>query len=240
MKKWIVMVLICFQGVSIAIPQDAQAESYYKDQEYKKALTSYQLLLEKHPDNSDIMYNLANTHYKLDNIGYAVGYYLKALRLNSLNKDARYNLNLIQDYLTKEKDKKSQKSLLKWMQYISINTSFYMFISLLCLTLLCARGWQTASKYKSLYVNGTVIALCFCLVSVGVFGVKWSEYKTQKATIIVKKIDVHSGPSNSLPTLFYAHDGMTCTVKTVSGQWVEISFENGFEGWVKLDNLFLI
>jgi uncharacterized protein YgiM (DUF1202 family) len=61
-----------------------------------------------------------------------------------------------------------------------------------------------------------------------------------KAIVVTEKADVLSGPGPDNPTLFSIHEGLKVKVQNQLDQWVQISLENGWTGWIKSDTLGII
>lgn len=100
MKK-ILFILLFFSlsltSISYAGPLE-EAETAYQKQdkkEFEKALKLYREVLTTDGASSELYYNIGNTYYRLGNIGKAVLYYERALRLDPSNKDARANLDFV-------------------------------------------------------------------------------------------------------------------------------------------------
>ena len=67
--------------------------------------------------------------------------------------------------------------------------------------------------------------------------VSWSDtFSNHHGVIVSAKVMVKSGPSSTLPTLFYVHDGLDCTILQKRDTWSEIKLNNGFKGWIKSDD----
>jgi len=71
-----------------------QGNQLYKNADYRGAINTYHKI-EKSGYQSDALYfNLANSYYKLNEVAPSIYYYEKALKLNPMNEDAKYNLVL--------------------------------------------------------------------------------------------------------------------------------------------------
>jgi SH3-like domain-containing protein len=53
-------------------------------------------------------------------------------------------------------------------------------------------------------------------------------------------VDVLSGPSTDNPTLFSIHEGLKVRIENEVQDWLQISLENGWNGWVKKETLGVI
>lgn len=235
---------IVIQSFLIASPPIAkEAELFYKQQNYQLALTKYNQLLKTNNNNANLLFNTGNTYFKLNKMGYAIGYYLKALNIAPSNKDYLYNLNLARKFIQDEdKNKKNTiiKKALNRVSNIKYKTSQYLV--LLCISfLLTSLFFLIKEKQKKeLFTNLVALSLFSVILSGFLFIYKLNLNNTLTAVVIEKKIAAHSGPSEKLPTLFYIHEGKTCTIKSNNPNWTEIKLSNGFIGWIPSNTLFII
>ncbi len=229
----IILASIMIQTIG-ASPLIQQAEDAYKAQAYKEALIAYEELYAKAPGSVDLMYNLGNVHFKLNELGYAIGYYKRALKWRPMDDDIRYNLSIAREFVVDEIS--TQESVLgpimKGVNAVSLNSSFYIMMAMLSLCMGAIWMYQKKAKAKETMSNLIVVMSIFGVISVAVFGVHYSRHAKQHGVIVEKKVAVHSGPSEALPILFYIHEGHEVVIKKATQQWVEIELANGFKGWV--------
>lgn len=76
------------------------ADSLYNKKAFGEALVYYQAALEHDGVSSDLYYNIANTYYRLGDLGHAVLNYKRALKLDPSNDDARANLEFVKSQIT--------------------------------------------------------------------------------------------------------------------------------------------
>lgn len=97
MKKILIIALaiLTYTVTAIAASTVQEADSAYARRDYSAALNGYRKALETQGSSSDLYYNLANTYYRLGNVGQAVLFYERALKLNAANDDASANLEFV-------------------------------------------------------------------------------------------------------------------------------------------------
>jgi tetratricopeptide (TPR) repeat protein len=229
--KRIVLFVLMFVKLSYASLE--QAEANYANQNYASALAQYQALLQDFPSQGDLLYNIGNCYFKLEQYGYAIVYYRKALKWSSFDSDSRYNLNLARQFVVDETQTKSfLVSFIKWRDALSLNQLAYSFCVLICvlITLL----WLKRVGYKRELLANLSWVVTVCMLFIGTwFMFSFVAFRSDYAVAVTKKIEVHSGPSESLPILFYIHEGHELRIITKKLQWCEIELSNGFKGWVK-------
>jgi tetratricopeptide (TPR) repeat protein len=73
-----------------------KANTFYQQKEYDSAARYFELIAASRPADPTVFYNLGNTYYRLNNIGYAVLNYERALKRKPDYKEAAENLLLAQ------------------------------------------------------------------------------------------------------------------------------------------------
>ena len=73
------------------------ANKAYSEDDFAKAIELYNKAMAEDGKSSDLYYNIGNSHYRLGEVGEAVLNYERALKLNPSNKDARTNLQFVNE-----------------------------------------------------------------------------------------------------------------------------------------------
>ena len=83
MKHIVYILLFLFGYIGFAQNQTLfdKANALYNEGKYEEAITNYKAILETANHSADLYFNLANAHYKLNNIAPSIYYYEKALQL---------------------------------------------------------------------------------------------------------------------------------------------------------------
>ncbi|MDD4155736.1 MAG: tetratricopeptide repeat protein, partial [Candidatus Cloacimonetes bacterium] len=96
MKKIVLLlisIVIVFSLYSTENELLQQGIFHYQNNEFENALDSFLQAKEHGLNNPDLLYNIGNTYFRLDNIPQAIIYYKRALLLDSSYKPAKENLN---------------------------------------------------------------------------------------------------------------------------------------------------
>ena len=72
----------------------SKGNSSYENEDYEKAISNYEKLLETDKVSPEVFYNLGNSYFKLKKIGKAILNYERALRMDPSDRDIRFNLKL--------------------------------------------------------------------------------------------------------------------------------------------------
>ena len=91
-----ILFLLCIITSSIAAQNNdslfVSANNFYKNAAFEKAIEDYKKIEEKGAVSPELYLNLGNTYYKLNQVGPAIYYYEKALKLDPIQDDVLNNL----------------------------------------------------------------------------------------------------------------------------------------------------
>ena len=88
----------------------------------------------------------------------------------------------------------------------------------------------------ALYASIAFLVLFLILGTSNLLRIYWQE-TVQEGVVLVEKADVLSGPASDSPILFSVHEGLKVRIENDLPDWVQISLENGWNGWVKKETL---
>jgi len=222
---------------------ESQARTAYLQQQYQEAAAFYLKLDEAYPNTLDIMYNLGNVYYQLQDKGRALGYYLRVLEADPNDADSLYNREVLYRELDLHRTKKETalSLLVTWVQSQSL-------LVMLALSLGCGAmaltGIALGQRFSRIRAWLPGVYGCLFLIWVGATGgVALKQYTQLHDTVAVclpGKQPVYSGPSTHFPVLFHVHQGETSRQLTSRDGWSEVVLPNGFRGWVPSEALFLL
>ena len=95
---------IIFQAASATHGIIQQADSAYNKEDYASASRLYNKYLQEVGQSPTVLYNLANTYYRMGSIGRAIINYERALRLDPSFTDARTNLDYVNSKILDKPD----------------------------------------------------------------------------------------------------------------------------------------
>jgi len=100
MKKNIILLLFLFINLLVFGISNDEAEAIfnkgnqaYQDGKYDEALSNYRIL-EADFVSFELLYNIGNTYYKLENIPEAILFYERAKKIDPSNEDLKTNLQI--------------------------------------------------------------------------------------------------------------------------------------------------
>ena len=213
---------------------------YYAQNNYKAAIEQYQKVLELGVVSETVLYNLANAYFKSNQLGNAILCFEKAHRLAPRDREIAENLSFARTRIADKVERPPEgffvslvRRITNWLSldtetalavvfFIAANAAFALF-------------WLDAIPGLSrpaLYASIAFLVLFMILGSSNLLRIYWQE-TVQEGVVLVEKADVLSGPASDSPVLFSVHEGLKVRIENNLPDWVQISLENGWNGWVK-------
>ncbi|MGN1236885.1 MAG: BatD family protein, partial [Bacteroidaceae bacterium] len=221
------------------------ADSLYQSHAYRQAIGVYSQLLDKHPNNPMLLYNIANCHYRLNDVSRAILYYERATKQDPSDKDIRLNLSLA---IVKAKNKYTAGEELK-------PVSIFRTISGLC----SVDGWAILSvvgfafvvlfaialkttkqkKLRNIFRIVLVLSVATIVFSHVFAAYRYNELYKRNEAIVIIATPLMTTPDTTLATKRETIPSSTkVTVSdTTLGRWSEIILPDGKKGWVSSDDI---
>ena len=216
----------------------------YIDGDYAKAIEEYGAIIEEGSYSEKLYYNLANAHFKQGEMGKAILYYNKALRIAPNEEDIRHNL-AIAEAQTKDRIVVIPEFFLnRWMRSVrhSMSCTAWSVMSLAAFALVLAFGllfllssnirWRKAGFYS---------AMCGALLFVATLSFAISSRNDMlthdEAIVMSSAISVKSSPDRSATDLFVLHEGTKVRILSEIDEWCEVVIADGKKGWTEAKNI---
>lgn len=239
-----------FASVSATMAQPTSAERWemgnkaYMDGAYDKAVEEYSAILEGGEYSMELYYNLANAYFKMENIGKAILYYNKALRIAPSQEDVLHNLAIAE---TRTKDKITavpEFFLHRWMRVVrnSVSCNAWGALSLLffALILTFALLFLLASRLgvrKAGFYGALCSLLLFAATTAFAISSRNDILTEDEAVVMSSAISVKSSPDRSATDLFVLHEGTKLRIVAEFDEWVEVVIADGKKGWTERKNI---
>ncbi len=216
----------------------------YIDGDYRKAVECYTSIIDRNRYSMKLYYNLADAYFKVGEMGRAILYYNKALKLAPSNDDVRYNL-AIAEAQTKDKIAVVPEFFLnRWMRGIR-NTmsctawsilSLAAFAAVLAFALMFLLSGRTAVRKTGFY--GAIAALTIFIATTSfALAERRDMLQREQAIVMSSAISVKSSPDRSATDLFVLHEGTKVRIATEIDGWYEIVIADGKKGWTESRNI---
>jgi len=214
-----------------------QANTYYADEKYDKALEVYKKLKnENQIESADLCFNIGNCYFKLNQLGKAILYYERARMVRPRNRMVNHNLlfarRLVQVTIEDKRPWHIQK-LDHWLGYISNEETILLllfFAGLMFVFVICALIFPhvTLLKRLRLYV-GIFLIITAVLMSVNNF----IFTNKNKAVVIDDDVKALYGPIRTEKIAFRLVQGHVVRLVEKRGDWYKIELTNASSGWVQ-------
>ncbi|MBR5483835.1 MAG: tetratricopeptide repeat protein [Alistipes sp.] len=220
------------------------ANTAYNAGNYAQAEECYTRIVEQGLHSAALYYNLANAHFKQDELGKAMLYYNRALRLRPNDEDIRHNLEYAEQS-TKDSIEEIPEFFLKtWIKSLrgALSCTAWSILSLLMLVAALACGLlyllaQRLSLRKIGFYLMTVTALLFVVTT----AFAWSErnmlVERSEAIIMNSAVSIKSSPDRSATELFVLHEGTKVTIGETIDGWAEVRIADGRKGWIEQERI---
>ena len=216
------------------------ANGLYQEGKYELALDTYERITLAGLESSGLYYNMGNAAYRSNNIGYAILYYEKALKLDPVNEDARHNLEFVSRYRIDAFEEVPVLFLNTWFRMLVQSLSerawsmlAIIFFSMLLVSLLIYLfSHRLALKKAGFFM--ALAGLLFFIVSIFSAATRHGNIVDPEAGIIISpSVIVRSTPSETGTELFVLHEGTKVRVNEEIAGWQNIRIIDGREGWIE-------
>ena len=216
------------------------ANTAYNNAKYEKAVSLYKEILDQGEHSAALYYNLANCHYRLNNVGESVFYYEKAQLLNPNDQDIKVNAAFAQNMAIDAVELLPQTQLthMKNSFFNSFSTEGWAILAVVLAWLFALFiGLYLWNKAPFLKRTFFILAILSSLLLVSSISISFMKSSTEESTIygilFSEKIDVWAEPNSRSEVLFLLHEGTKVQLLDALQEWQKIKIANGSEGWIK-------
>jgi tetratricopeptide (TPR) repeat protein len=246
------LLLLLGAGASAAVREDfAAANRLYEQGRYAEAMPVYLKVANLAPSGRggaatdwQVLYNIANCHYKLGNYLQAKVHYLKARRLRPLEPAiarniAMTNRHFLDDARLPEPDfvTRAVQTLESWVSMDALSVMLLLAALLFnaVLFMLLTRG----RSRRRLYALGFSLLL---LAGLGACHVGRAAALGGSDTAVIQEENspLRSGPGEDNTVLFKVNPGLEVRIIDRSGDWVQVTASERIAGWIEKKRLVLI
>jgi tetratricopeptide (TPR) repeat protein len=207
----------------------------YKENRFAEAAAAFSRIADEGIKNGKLFYNLGNAYLKNGDIGNAILWYDRALKLLPHDPDLRFNYEYAQS-LTK--DEKADKDLpifriLFFWKYLLSQTQIQwaaIIFNLIFWSLMAARVIRRKNRFQTIGHVILALGLIFTLTAV------YNDYEgnfIKEAVILPAKVSIRSGLTDDATELFVLHAGAKVRIDKEKDDYIRIAFSDGKIGWIK-------
>ena len=221
------------------------ANDLFTNKEYHEALELYRELINRGVQNPLLYYNLANTYYKIGDMGNAVLYFERALRLKPFDRDIRANLNHVrsglEDKIRPLYDEGILRLLRRLFSFPNVKTIVYVEIVLFSILIILLLSFLFLPHARiRLKRSIIIIGVIYVVTLIGMISQFTYESKFPQGILLQKVVDVKSSPLVESETLFSLHEGAKFRLIENRGEWIRFSIQDGRQGWIMRESVAFI
>lgn len=236
--------------VATSLPAQESRDRYlegvelYNNGDFRSAAEIWTELNNTGYDNFELLYNLGNAWFKLNEIPMAILFYERALLRKPGDEDARYNLAIANTLTTDRFESIPRVFIVRWFDRASLSMSSdsWAVVSVLTfiLTLLLTLLFLFMTRYNIKVLSFWLSLLLFITSASSLtfsFRSRKLVYNNSEAIVITPVITGRSTPSEGGNELFVIHAGLKVKTGEKIGEWTEIQLPDGNKGWVTVASL---
>ena len=251
MKRIFTLILLVFSLVNLYADEKGElwtkANDAYSMGQYETALNDYMEIEKNGYQSYRLYYNMGNAWYKTGNMGKAILYYEKALKLNPAGEDALNNLQIAKLQTLDKIDVLPEFIVSTWIKDIrnlmSSNGWGYTAVGLfavVCILLLLFKFAPTTGGRKLSFVLACVVFLFFIFAVLFAFSLRAKAKSEDNAVVMVPVSNVKSAPNSTGNNLFILHEGSKVEILEQAGKWCRIEISDGRQGWLEEKDIEVI
>lgn len=236
-------IIVLFQAIVVKAQTPEtyfeQGNAFYTDGRYQEAIDSYMRIVQSDQESAAVYYNLANAHYKLNNVAPANYYYEKALRLAPLDPDIRNNATFAENMRIDAIVPLPENTFNKWfnsiLELLTVDSWAYATVIFLMLFVLLflAYYFTYASMRKRTFFITAFTALVLGIGSMVCAYAAFAKAKNDRPAIVfAQEAEVRSEPNLSSGSAFTLHEGTKVNVLDTVKNWKRIQLIDGKTGWI--------
>ena len=243
-KKHVCFLLLFFTLKLLASPDSLyrRANALYQEGLFESALATYKRIVDDGVESGDLYYNMGNAAFRSNNIGYAILYYEKALKLDPAHEDATHNLRYAMQYRLDAFEPVPEFFLRTWIKTVvrmiperswSMLSLFFFFMLIVSLVIYLFARRLTLKKAG--FFSAIVMVMIFLLSLFSAINQYKNILQPESGIILSPSVVVKSTPSDSGTELFILHEGTRVKFNEEVSDWYNIRIIDGREGWIKSD-----
>ena len=251
MKRIFTLILLVFSLVNLYADEKGElwtkANDAYSMGQYETALNDYMEIEKNGYQSYKLYYNMGNAWYKTGNMGKAILYYEKALKLNPAGEDALNNLQIAKLQTLDKIDVLPEFIVSTWIKdtrnLMSSNGWGYTAVGLfavVCILLLLFKFAPTTGGRKLSFVLACVVFLFFIFAVLFAFSLRAKAKSEDNAVVMVPVSNVKSAPNSTGNNLFILHEGSKVEILEQAGKWCRIEISDGRQGWLEEKDIEVI
>ena len=225
----------------------SQGNELYNQGKYAEAIDSYKRILDSGVHSAEVYFNLANAHYKLNNIAPSIYYYEKALQLEPNDIEIKNNRAFAQQMTIDNFGDVPQVGFSKIINNTIKLMGFdhWALLSVLAIMIFVVMylvyyfSYRTAKKRLAFIVS--LGSLFIALIALSMAFRRYALEKNDNPAIVFEQESkIKTDPNNASEELIRVHEGTKVQVLETFNDWKKVKISNGTIGWIQSDDIKLL
>ncbi|PKL90307.1 MAG: hypothetical protein CVV23_00185 [Ignavibacteriae bacterium HGW-Ignavibacteriae-2] len=241
LKKIILLSTFILYSVSSAQVENLmeKANKHYQEEQFNEAIVEYNKIIDQGYVSDALFYNLGNSYFRINQLGYAILNYERGLKLSPNDDDLKYNLE-IANARTVDKIKNVPKLFItEWWELLLTSLSingWSVLVSLSFITLLLSLTFYFVGKSGRIqrigFMSGSISFAVFVLFIIILFSVYNREMSTDYGVVIKTEVSAKQTPDQKSSDVFIIHEGLKFELEDKVNDWSKIRLSDGKVGWL--------
>ena len=244
-------IIICILISNLCLAQSSEelfqkATIALQNENYDGAIEIYDALLDQSKVSDNLFFNLGTAHLQKKQIGKAVLYLEKAIKLNPRNKDAQTNLTIAKSQIQNPIFEISPffiKSFWDKLKHF-LPLSVWAVFSLLCLAIfffILNQYFFKGLKKKKAYI-GLVLTTTFFLLTLSLSFSRYQEKISEQHAVVMRDMKRYTGPDRTSIDEEAEMLSSGIKVKMIESyeDWYKVKLPDSDECWIPNENLSTI
>ena len=221
-----------------------QANDLYNQGKYAESIDRYTEILESENHSEALYFNLANAHYKLNNIAPSIYYYEKALQLAPNDADIKNNIAFAKNMTIDAVDVLPEAGFSKIIKSVTNLMSFEDWAKLsvisvmLFVILFLIYYFAYSSSRKRLAFIGSAVSIFLLIVALSFAFQKYNlDQKDKPAIVFVQEAQIKGEPDLRSEESFKLHEGTKVQILDTVNNWKKIKLTDGKTGWISKEDI---
>lgn len=223
-----------------------QANSFLEKGEYRQAIEIYQSIADNGYRSGSLWQNLGVAYTRLDSLGKAKYYFLRAADYSETKTQAELALEYVNNRFPRQSAVLPELPWIRFFDFLSdsIGLGTLVFIALFFLyagVALKIGSWFRIDLKKVLNISGYTAIIVSAILFLFSIVIQYQQNRYATGVMIDQEASVYERPREDASIISTAYEGYTMQVDEQrsddSADWTYVRLENGMYGWIKNDHI---
>lgn len=216
-----------------------EGNTAYNKGDYTSAIENYIQILEGGETSAELYFNLANAHYKLNNVAPSIFYYEKALQLDPNDPDIRNNLAIAQKLVIDDVRPAETTAVSRIWNNITMFLGYNEWawaaitFSILFAVLFLLYYLSSKSGLKRTFFSLAMFSVLLAFISLVFAFQQKSQFNNNYAIVFSQEAPVREEPTLRSNETFVLHEGTRIRILETYQDWIKFQLANGLQGWME-------